>query len=59
MGPGEIFGLLGHNGAGKTSAMKIIIAEEIPTEGNVGFLFCQNNFFQTSFIIFTIKFRYK
>lgn len=35
MGPGEIFGLLGHNGAGKTSAMKIIIAEELPTEGSV------------------------
>ena len=35
VGPGEIFGLLGHNGAGKTTAMKIIIAEELPTEGHV------------------------
>ncbi|XP_065201451.1 uncharacterized protein LOC135832246 isoform X2 [Planococcus citri] len=35
VGPGEIFGLLGHNGAGKTTAMKIIIAEEVPTEGNI------------------------
>lgn len=39
VGPGEIFGLLGHNGAGKTTAMKIIIAEELPTEGNVKYLF--------------------
>ncbi|KYQ59358.1 ATP-binding cassette sub-family A member 5 [Trachymyrmex zeteki] len=33
--PGEVMGLLGHNGAGKTTAMKIIIAEEAPTKGRV------------------------
>ncbi|XP_036138839.1 ABC transporter A family member 1 [Monomorium pharaonis] len=33
--PGEVLGLLGHNGAGKTTAMKIIIAEEVPTRGRV------------------------
>ncbi|CAG9831938.1 unnamed protein product [Diabrotica balteata] len=31
----EVFGLLGHNGAGKTTAMKIITAEESPTRGRV------------------------
>ncbi|KAI2474180.1 ATP binding cassette (ABC) transporter subfamily A member, partial [Diabrotica virgifera virgifera] len=31
----EVFGLLGHNGAGKTTAMKIITAEEAPTRGRV------------------------
>ncbi|KAG8236660.1 hypothetical protein J437_LFUL014508, partial [Ladona fulva] len=32
---GEVFGLLGHTGAGKTTTMKIIIAEEAPTRGRV------------------------
>jgi ATP-binding cassette subfamily A (ABC1) protein 5 len=32
---GEVFGLLGHNGAGKTTAMKIMIAEEAATKGRV------------------------
>jgi ATP-binding cassette subfamily A (ABC1) protein 5 len=32
---GEVFGLLGHNGAGKTTSMKIITAEEAPTRGKV------------------------
>jgi len=32
---GEVLGLLGHNGAGKTSTMKIIIAEESATKGRV------------------------
>ncbi|CAG9854771.1 unnamed protein product [Phyllotreta striolata] len=32
---GEVFGLLGHNGAGKTTAMRIITAEESPTRGRV------------------------
>lgn len=35
VGPGEIFGLLGHNGAGKSTTMKILTAEEIPTNGKV------------------------
>ncbi|KOX68527.1 ATP-binding cassette sub-family A member 5 [Melipona quadrifasciata] len=33
--PGEVFGLLGHSGAGKTTTMKIIIAEEAATRGRV------------------------
>ncbi|ODM93723.1 ATP-binding cassette sub-family A member 5 [Orchesella cincta] len=32
---GEVFGLLGHNGAGKTTAMRIIIAEEGADTGRV------------------------
>jgi len=32
---GEVFGLLGHNGAGKTSTMKVITAEESPTHGRI------------------------
>ena len=28
VGAGEVFGLLGHNGAGKTTSMRMIIAEE-------------------------------
>lgn len=33
--PGEVFGLLGHSGAGKTTTMKIIIAEEAASRGRV------------------------
>ncbi len=32
---GEVFGLLGHNGAGKTTSMRMITAEEAPTRGKV------------------------
>ena len=32
---GEVFGLLGHNGAGKTSAMKMVTSEEAVTGGRV------------------------
>jgi len=35
MEEGEVFGLLGHNGAGKTTVMKIITTEERPDKGNV------------------------
>lgn len=33
--PGEVFGLLGHNGAGKTTAMRMITQEEAVTAGRV------------------------
>ena len=33
--PGEVFGLLGHNGAGKTTAMRMITQEEAATSGKV------------------------
>ena len=33
--PGEVFGLLGHNGAGKTTAMRMITQEEAATAGKV------------------------
>ena len=33
--PGELVGLLGANGAGKSTFMKLIYAEEEPTEGTV------------------------
>lgn len=33
--PGEVLGLLGHNGAGKSSTMKIITGETAPTKGQV------------------------
>lgn len=36
---GEVFGLLGHNGAGKTTAIRIIIAEETPTKGRVSYFY--------------------
>lgn len=39
VGPGEIFGLLGHNGAGKSTALKIITNEELPDEGTVSWIF--------------------
>ncbi|RZF33664.1 hypothetical protein LSTR_LSTR007042 [Laodelphax striatellus] len=32
---GEVIGLLGHNGSGKTTTMKIITAEEAPSRGKV------------------------
>ena len=32
---GEVFGLLGHNGAGKTTVLKIITAEESCDAGRV------------------------
>ncbi|KAJ2948264.1 hypothetical protein O0L34_g7494 [Tuta absoluta] len=32
---GECFGLLGVNGAGKTTAFKMIVAEEVPTKGKI------------------------
>ncbi|XP_050432298.1 phospholipid-transporting ATPase ABCA3-like [Adelges cooleyi] len=35
VGTGEVLGLLGHNGAGKTSTMKIITTEERETSGKV------------------------
>ena len=35
VGAGEVFGLLGHNGAGKTTSMRMIIAEEAQTKGKV------------------------
>ena len=35
VGAGEVFGLLGHNGAGKTTSMRMIIAEEAQTRGKV------------------------
>ena len=31
----QVFGLLGHNGAGKTTSMRMIIAEEAQTRGKV------------------------
>ena len=33
--PGEVFGLLGHNGAGKTTVMRMITQEEAATAGKV------------------------
>lgn len=41
---GEVFGLLGHNGAGKSTTMKIITAEEKPTRGGVNNSFRQHVF---------------
>lgn len=32
---GEVFGLLGHNGCGKTTTMKIVTGEESNTRGRV------------------------
>ncbi len=33
--PGEVFGLLGHNGAGKSTTLKILTSEEYPDSGQV------------------------
>ena len=35
IGQGEIVGLLGHNGAGKTTIMKMMTGYLEPTEGNI------------------------
>ncbi|MEC9084872.1 MAG: ATP-binding cassette domain-containing protein, partial [Pseudomonadota bacterium] len=36
--PGEILGLFGHNGAGKTTSIKLILGLMQPTEGKVSVL---------------------
>lgn len=33
--PGEVLGLFGHNGAGKTTSMKLILGLERPSQGNI------------------------
>jgi len=38
---GEVFGLLGHNGAGKTTVLRIITGEETPDSGRVRVCFIQ------------------
>jgi len=35
VGAGEIFGLLGHNGAGKSTAIGMMLGQVLPTEGTV------------------------
>ncbi len=35
--PGELVSIVGHSGAGKTTILKLILAEENPTSGNVFF----------------------
>ena len=37
MEPGEFVSIVGHSGAGKTTLMKMLLAEERPTEGSVFF----------------------
>ena len=34
IGPGEVFGFLGHNGAGKTTAINILTTLLVPTLGH-------------------------
>lgn len=34
--PGEVLGLLGHNGAGKSTSIKMITGDNKPTAGQVG-----------------------
>lgn len=34
--PGEVLGLLGHNGAGKSTSIKVITGDTKPTAGQVG-----------------------
>ncbi len=35
IGEGEVYGLIGHNGAGKTSLIRMLAAAEEPTAGEI------------------------
>src|ERR1700741_2998015 len=37
VGPGEFVSIVGHSGAGKTTVMKMLLAEEVPSTGQVLF----------------------